>query len=553
MEFQAEQKVLKAFKPNKLNSDGTIEERELRELLKELDGSFTPREISTIVKAANFNEDGKVLYEEFVCWMFGMAGAGLQAIGFEALLDKLISVEGDKQAQDDLSQQLQSQGTCMIVTVIVDEPDSLRMLAILKRIRTLFARKIWDDEVRLVKAEKNRFFVFTLTPGKALRAAFSLQLLVDQLSSWIGDVCPEMESLASPVSLKVGIHDGGVLLIEGDCFGDPVDVALKLGEDLANPGEILLSASSALNDNDEDMKALLATSQLERKQTDISGLTLDYFLAEAQNFESIAVPVSGPSSSDLEAYLGENGEDAAIETRDLVILTTNMSGFARLTQKHGILHFLRLLLKTRSILSPAVAKCGGQEIKYEGDNIIATFPDADAAVSCIKSCVEQIARYNEARQEDKKGKDKKEKKKKCKEKDISTSESETSDEESDKEDKKDKKSKKDKADKKDKKNKSSPDKKDKDDKKDKCDKKDFQIHIGYALDVGQVTTSGHDIVGAAVDCSVLLAEDLAEVGEVLITARVRSAGWPSTQMETELSEERTMKDSGEEYYTLSFL
>ncbi len=46
----------------------------------------------------------------------------------------------------------------------------------------------------------------------------------------------------SALSFSIGIDYGEVLLIaEADCFGDTVNLAHKLGEDIAQPGEILIS------------------------------------------------------------------------------------------------------------------------------------------------------------------------------------------------------------------------------------------------------------------------------------------------------------------------
>ncbi|MDG2124629.1 MAG: hypothetical protein P8J87_13075 [Verrucomicrobiales bacterium] len=43
------------------------------------------------------------------------------------------------------------------------------------------------------------------------------------------------------IRLSIGLDHGRILLLEGrDYFGDPVNTACKLGEDLARPGEILV-------------------------------------------------------------------------------------------------------------------------------------------------------------------------------------------------------------------------------------------------------------------------------------------------------------------------
>jgi adenylate cyclase len=44
------------------------------------------------------------------------------------------------------------------------------------------------------------------------------------------------------ISVGIGIDHGRFLFVAGqNCYGDPVNVAFKLGEDLARPGEILLT------------------------------------------------------------------------------------------------------------------------------------------------------------------------------------------------------------------------------------------------------------------------------------------------------------------------
>lgn len=402
-------------------------------------------------------------------------------VDLDDLLRRLRSVEGDKSAEEALFAKLQSQGACMIVTVVLEEPNDLRMLKILKYLRALFAMKVWSDEVRLVKADENRFFIFAVTAGRALKAAVSMSFLVAEFDAWIGNVCPDIGPLSSPPSLKAGIHGGAILLIEGDCFGDPVNVASKLGEDTAKPKEILVSATSAQNQNDEDMNALRSCYMLKPQKIEISGLILDYFVVDSKLLDKSTSRNGAPSKEEVEKYLADTGKHNSIETAERVILTTDMSGFTRLTKTYGILHFLRLVLSARNIMVPAFQKVGGRRVKYEGDNIIAAFPSVDSAVLCIKSCAEQIAVFNRNRE------------------------------------------------------------------------KDFQIRIGYALDVGVVRMcyALDDIIGAAFDCSFQLAEDVAEVGEVLVTERVKLIGWPSIRSSTTLRNKRTLK-SGDRYYALSF-
>ena len=51
------------------------------------------------------------------------------------------------------------------------------------------------------------------------------------------------KALPADGAVSIGIDFGRFLMIPGeDCYGDPVNVAYKLGEDLARPGEILVTA-----------------------------------------------------------------------------------------------------------------------------------------------------------------------------------------------------------------------------------------------------------------------------------------------------------------------
>ena len=51
-----------------------------------------------------------------------------------------------------------------------------------------------------------------------------------------------MDRTAKLFGVSIGIDHGKLLLVAGhDCFGDPVNIAFKLGEDIADAGEILIT------------------------------------------------------------------------------------------------------------------------------------------------------------------------------------------------------------------------------------------------------------------------------------------------------------------------
>lgn len=67
-----------------------------------------------------------------------------------------------------------------------------------------------------------------------------------------------------------------------------------------------------------------------------------------------------------------------------VVLAVDMSGFSRLTQKHGIVHYLAMVLKMRQTVKPIIEKHGGALVRFEADNAFAMFEDSlDAIRSAI--------------------------------------------------------------------------------------------------------------------------------------------------------------------------
>lgn len=74
------------------------------------------------------------------------------------------------------------------------------------------------------------------------------------------------------IAFSIGIDHGEVLLIDHvDCFGDAVNLAYKLGEDIARPGEVLLT--QAMRDQLGD-RAETAGLQLREMTVSVSGLAV---------------------------------------------------------------------------------------------------------------------------------------------------------------------------------------------------------------------------------------------------------------------------------------
>lgn len=62
------------------------------------------------------------------------------------------------------------------------------------------------------------------------------------------------------------------------------------------------------------------------------------------------------------------------------VMVMDMSGFSRMTLKHGIIHFLAMIHRMNQIVAPAVNEHGGRVIKFEADNAFAVFDKVEDAV-----------------------------------------------------------------------------------------------------------------------------------------------------------------------------
>ena len=107
-------------------------------------------------------------------------------------------------------------------------------LGLIRRIRRLLAPLIARHGGRLLKCEADNCYALFERPDDALAASIAAHaaLAADNAAALA----------ASRVFLSVGIDHGKLLLVGNeDYFGDPVNTASKLGEDLAGKGETLIT------------------------------------------------------------------------------------------------------------------------------------------------------------------------------------------------------------------------------------------------------------------------------------------------------------------------
>jgi len=97
----------------------------------------------------------------------------------------------------------------------------------------------------------------------------------------------------------------------------------------------------------------------------------------------------------LSLYRATASDDAPALEREVwdaygverAVLSLDMSGFSRLTERHGILHFLAMIQHMREVTRPLVEAAGGEVVKYEADNMFAVAATVDQALDAALGIV----------------------------------------------------------------------------------------------------------------------------------------------------------------------
>ncbi len=85
---------------------------------------------------------------------------------------------------------------------------------------------------------------------------------------------------------------------------------------------------------------------------------------------------------------------------DAAILVTDLSGFTRLTRRHGILHFLAVFRRCQNICLPQIDRHRGTTLKQDADDLIALFPGPVEAVSAALGMIKAAYELNQTLDED---------------------------------------------------------------------------------------------------------------------------------------------------------
>lgn len=110
----------------------------------------------------------------------------------------------------------------------------IHYLSMVRRMQESVRPIVHERGGSVVKFEADNAFTVFPDPYAGIQAAIAINQAAEQENAIYAE--------AFDIHLSVGIDHGRILLIEGeDFFGDAVNTASKLGEDLAQAGEILVS------------------------------------------------------------------------------------------------------------------------------------------------------------------------------------------------------------------------------------------------------------------------------------------------------------------------
>jgi len=136
------------------------------------------------------------------------------------------------------------------------------VLSMIYQMQELLKPCVESEGGRLIKAEADNLFCLFDTVIDAVRSCGQMQSSLNAANTRIPEHCR--------LNVSIGIGYGHILNIEDkDIFGDEVNLASKLGEDVADKGEILLTENAFIQLQEAD-------SFVQEETIEISGFSLRY-------------------------------------------------------------------------------------------------------------------------------------------------------------------------------------------------------------------------------------------------------------------------------------
>ena len=138
----------------------------------------------------------------------------------------------------ELEAQLSSKGTVLVsdasgFTRITRSRGIIHFLSMLAQSYKISIPIVKAHQGVLIKSEADNLIAHFTDPWSALHCALEIQ----RAHAIRNSVLPEDEHF----HLSIGVDHGPFLLLEDDAYGDAVNLAYKVGEDIARPQEILIT------------------------------------------------------------------------------------------------------------------------------------------------------------------------------------------------------------------------------------------------------------------------------------------------------------------------
>ena len=151
-------------------------------------------------------------------------------------------------------------------TVTTELYGAVHYLAMLHRMQSTVKSVVQKHEGFIIKFEADNCFILFEHSHDAVKAAIALNLALDT------------ENMLTPNELEMkvscGIDHGDVILLDNqEMFGSPVNLASKLGEDIATAGQILITKNAM---------------QLVDKKLTVSSTPIKHFIADI-NIEAFEI------------------------------------------------------------------------------------------------------------------------------------------------------------------------------------------------------------------------------------------------------------------------
>lgn len=164
-----------------------------------------------------------------------------------ALLKRLLAVRNQfPESVDEIDDQLRDAFQRNVAMLVLDmvgfsrltvEHGIIHYLAMIHQMNEAARPAITGNGGVVIKQEADNLYAIFEDPALALESALDIFRAFDAVNSVVG---PDRDIFGS-----IGIGYGATLVIdEKDIFGSEVNIACKLGEDLAGKGEILLTQSA---------------------------------------------------------------------------------------------------------------------------------------------------------------------------------------------------------------------------------------------------------------------------------------------------------------------